>query len=273
MVKTCLWTASKARLQWFRGSDGNKPHWLFLPGGPGLGSESLNPLLNILELPGSMWRLDLPGDGSNTTLHNKESFSCWQTALVEAVSQWKHVILVAHSTGGMYALSTPEIEKFIDGLILLDSAPDARWQSSFALAVKNHPIHELAALQEHYRKDPSNWILRKLTLASAPYLFTKKGIEAGRDMLSSLPFNYETCQWSEEHFDQTYEAKWVPRIIPTLILSGEHDLITPLKLFSDTKAFHRDNIQIRSIPNAGHYPWIDNPADVTAAFMEYCKNL
>jgi pimeloyl-ACP methyl ester carboxylesterase len=273
MVKTPLQTPSGARLQWIRSVEGKDFHWLFLPGGPGLGSESLILLCNLLQLPGTMWRLDLPGDGSNTTPNNYESFSHWSSALIEAVSQFKHVIVVAHSTGGMYVLSIPKIENLLDGLILLDSAPNAEWQILFGKVLNDFPIPELEILQEKYSKSPSNGALKKLTIGSAPYLFTEKGLTTGIKMLESLPYNYQACQWSEQHFDQTYQAKWIPQTIPTLILCGEQDLITPLSLFAEEEPFHRDNIEIKSIKNAGHFPWIENPEDVVAVFKEYCIRL
>ncbi len=273
MIKNCLWTASGARLQSSQIAEKNNYNWLFLPGGPGLGSESLSSLLEILQLPGTMWSLDLPGDGSNTTLDNRAAFRYWSSAFIEAVGKFKNVILVAHSTGGMYALSTPEIENLLTGLILLDSAPDARWQASFEQILKTHPIPALNALQKRYREHPSDEVLKELTIASSPFLFTKKGMEEGMKMLKSLPYNYEICQWSEEHFDQTYEAKWAPQKISTLILSGDHDLITPLKGFSDDKRFCRDNIELKSIKDAGHFPWLDNPTDVATIFREYCSQL
>ena len=101
----CLWTESRARLKWVRSAEEQKLDWLFLPGGPGLGSESLLPLLNILKLPGNMWRLDLPGDGSNTTANSAASFSNWATALIEAVSKFDQVVLVAHSTEDVCSFS------------------------------------------------------------------------------------------------------------------------------------------------------------------------
>lgn len=267
-----FWTKSLARLQCVRQDDKSLLNWVFLPGGPGLGSESLGQLTTILQskasqLPGSFWHLDLPGDGSNTT--HQGSFQNWSSALVEAVAKFKHVILVAHSTGGMYALSTPEIEPLLQGLILLDSAPDARWQALFEAVIKRQPVAELEELQKEYEKEPNNRSLKALTIASAPYLFTSKGLAEGVKMLESLPYSYKTCEWSKEHFDLIYQARWIPQVIPTLIVSGEQDLITPLDLFTNSKAFCRKNIRITSIQNAGHFPWIENPEEIVATFQEY----
>jgi len=273
MKKSYLWTALKSRLHLVNNQGGSACHWVFLPGGPGLGSESLSKLTELLQLPGSLWHLDLPGDGSNITTNNAEHFSHWSEALVEAVQTFDKVILVAHSTGGMYALATPALEKLLTGLVLMDSAPDASWQPIFMEYVKQHPLAEVEKWQQIYSASPNNELLKKLTLASAPYLFTKAGLKNGIAMLKTLPVNYETCEWSAQYFDGTYKAKWIPKNIPTLILGGDEDHITPLRLFTQSKDFQRNNILIREIKNAGHYPWIDNPDDIHLVFKEYCQKL
>lgn len=257
-----LKTTSQARLRQVKSSEGIT-NWIFLPGGPGLGSESILPLLNILDLPGTFWLLDLPGDGSNTD----GVFSKWPKALLESANQLDHVVLAAHSTGGMYALSLPELEPLLDGLVLLDSSPNAKWQDVFNEAMQKMPLPELEALHLAYVKNPNNENLKALTVASSPYLFTKEGLAAGKKLLESLPYSYKTCVWSEKHFDSTYKAKWIPKI-PTLILAGEKDLLTPLTLFSDDNRFSRSNIILKSIKGAGHFPWIENPRDVAEALKE-----
>ena len=45
-------------------------------------------------------------------------------------------------------------------------------------------------------------------------------------------------------------------------MAGEKDLVTPLQLFEKEKRFCRDNIMFKSIKNAGHFPWIENPSAV-----------
>ena len=271
-MKNDLWTRSKARLRLIKSTSGANFNWLFLPGGPGLGSESLALLTEILSLPGTLWHVDLPGDGSNQTSDDEKYFSHWSSALLEAVSALNNVILVAHSTGGMYALATPALAKQMMGLVLMDSAPDASWQMQFMQYVESHPIKEAQKLQLQYARKPNNTLLKNITIASASYSFTKKGLRKGISLLKTLPFNYKTCEWSQKHFDQTYQAKWVPNI-PTLIMAGEEDQIIPLTFFLKSKKFKRKNIIIRSIKGAGHYPWVENPREVMAAFQAYYRFL
>jgi len=271
MKKSYLWTKLKARLQLVHTAPGKNYNWLFLPGGPGLGSESLNGLAEMLQLPGTVWHVDFPGDGSNTTTDDAEYFSHWSAALIEVTSALENVILVAHSSGGMFALATPELEKNITGLVLMDSAPDASWQQFFAQYVKENPLTETEKWQTIYDKDPSNETLRQLTIACAPYFSTKNSLQKIILLLQSLPFNYKTHLWAATHFDQTYQAKWVPKTIPTLIFAGDQDHITPLKLFLDSHDFQRENILIREIDNASHFPWLDNPEKIKQIFEEYCQ--
>lgn len=266
-----LFTPSKARLHCIRADSSKNYHWVFLPGGPGLGSESLADLTKLLHLPGSIWHADLPGDGSNLTDDDTRSFSHWQRALIEITTTLPNVILAAHSTGGMFALATPEIEKNIVGLVLMDSAPNSSWQNYFAQYVKENPIPAAEKWLALYNADPSNETLKQLTIVCAPYSATHTNITKIISLLKSLPFNYKTQQWAENHFDRTYQAQWIPKTLPTLIFAGDQDPITPLTLFSESDAFKRDNILIRTISHASHFPWIDNPNQVRQIFAEYCN--
>lgn len=273
MNRPYLWTKSKARLQFLYSNPGKNYNWLFLPGGPGIGSESLNGLTEILHLPGNVWHVDFPGDGSNTTEDDIESFTHWQQALIEVTHALPTVILVAHSSGGMFTLATPALEEILVGLVLMDSAPNASWQQIYTQYVNENPLIEVEKLQALYDKDPSNETLKKLTIACAPYFSTKISFQKTISLLESLPFNYKTHVWAAKHFDQTYQAKWIPKKMPTLIFAGDQDHITPHKLFTESKEFKRDNILIREIKNASHFPWLDNPVQVKQAFEAFLKML
>jgi pimeloyl-ACP methyl ester carboxylesterase len=269
--KNPVWTKSKARLQCVQANNEKNYNWLFLPGGPGLGSESLRSLTEILSLPGSMWHVDFPGDGSNVSENGDENFSQWHEALIEVAEKLDNIILVAHSSGGMFALAAPELEKKLLGLILISSAPNADWQQSFAEYVKAHPLAEAEGIQSLYQESPSNDLLKKLTIASAPYFSTKENLEKMINLLEALPFNYQSHLWAANNFDSMYQAKWVPQKIPTLIFAGDQDHLTPLKWFANSTRFQRKNILLREIKNAAHFPWIDNPTQVKQLFADYCE--
>jgi pimeloyl-ACP methyl ester carboxylesterase len=273
MNKNYLWTSLKARLQLIHTNHDVNLNWLFLAGGPGLGSESLAPLTQTLKLPGSMWNLDLPGDGSNLTEDDTHYFSKWSEALIEVTNALDNVILVAHSTGGMYVLSTPELEKQLTGLVLMDSAPDASWQEHFMHLVKEYPIPGAEELYSLYAANPNNKALKQLTLSSVPYLFTQEGLKKNISFLESLPYNFRSCEWSAKHFDSVYKAKWIPQKIPTLIFAGEKDRITPIILFTESEFFNRSNITFRAIKDAGHFPWIENLKSVVDLFNEFAREL
>src|SRR5690348_11126297 len=81
-MKQDLWTLDGARLRCQ--SRDSTINWLFLPGGPGLGSEAIAGLTELLndKIPGIIWHLDLPNDGSNI-LQNKP-ISNSHSAIIQA---------------------------------------------------------------------------------------------------------------------------------------------------------------------------------------------
>ncbi len=102
-------------------SDNQGYDWLFLPGGPGLGSAYLKTLIPSLELKGSCYLIDFPQDGDNKkgTL-NLES---WRSGLIELLQLFENPLLVTHSFSGMFALTIPELEDHLTGLVLLNTTP------------------------------------------------------------------------------------------------------------------------------------------------------
>ena len=149
-----FWTPSGVRLR--RRTQRPGPlNWLFLPGGPGIGSESLHELVDSAELPGITWMVDLPGDGSNTGAPGApaDPYALWPHVLLEAADAVPNPVYVGHSTGGMYLLSTPELETRLTGLILAGTAPNASWMPEFVAMTEQNPLPAVAAATEAYEKD------------------------------------------------------------------------------------------------------------------------
>lgn len=245
-------------------------NWLMLPGGPGIGSESLIELAAAMDVTGSIWLVDLPGDGSNTGYRNP--YAGWPQVLLEAAQSVSDPVFVGHSTGGMYLLSTPKLEGLLRGLALLDTAPDCSWHPEYLEMTSRDPLpaFERAAGEYARRKCVEN--LRVLAVSSAEWNFTPSALEAGRALLARMPYNIEAVEWSEAHFDHIYKALWWPTKLPVLRLYGTDDRIISQKAWADSR-YATSNVMTRAIPKAGHFPWIDNPGAVTQAFREFAAKL
>ena len=243
--------------------------WLLLPGGPGIGSESLEELAAALTVPGTIWLVDLPGDGSNRNPPgaSEDPFAAWPQVLIEAARAVANPVYVGHSTGGMYLLATPALDGLVRGIALLDTAPDCSWHAQYVAMTEQHPLPAVEAATAIYAADPCDANVAALAVASAEWNFTRAGIDAGRALLARMPYNSAAVDWSEHNFDHVYRAAWWPRAIPVLVLAGAEDRIVSQGGWDDAR-FHTPNALFRSAPAAGHFPWIDNPAAVQAAFAE-----
>jgi pimeloyl-ACP methyl ester carboxylesterase len=257
-------TRSEVRLRQRRAGTG--PDWFFLPGGPGIGSESLHELGDALDVPGSIWMVDLPGDGSNT-VDAPDPYSRWPGVLLEAIERSARPIFVGHSTGGMYLLSVPELENKLAGLVLISSAPDASWRPAFAAMCARHPLPAVAAASAAYEAHRTAANLRALCVASAEWNFGAHAVARGRELLGRMPYNVDACEWSARAFDDVYAARWWPAALPTLIVSGSEDRIVDQSLW-DRPRYRGAHVLHRRITGGAHFPWIEEPAQVAAAFRE-----
>ncbi|GAY09331.1 alpha/beta fold hydrolase [Pseudonocardia sp. N23] len=264
-----FWTTNGVRLRRARQNPG--PHnWLFLPGGPGIGSESLAELVEVADRPGTSWLVDLPGDGSNIAAPGApaDPYALWPHVLLEAVDALPHPVAVGHSTGGEYLLSVPALEERLAGLVLVSTAPGCSWMPTFEAMCAADPLPEVAAAAERYGADPTDTALAQVAVASAPWNFTPEGVAAGRDLLSRMPYNRLAVEWSDVHFDHSYAAAWFPATLPTLVLSGGADRIVDQTLWDDPR-FTGPNVHRVVVDGGAHFLWIERPDAVAAAFAGF----
>ncbi|MEW2810842.1 alpha/beta fold hydrolase [Streptomyces massasporeus] len=226
--------------------------------------------------PGTTWLVDLPGDGSN---HGgpqvpARPYEQWPTVLAEAARPLDDVVMVGHSTGGMFMLSCPELEGQLAGMALVTSAPHAGWRQTFAQWAEVHPVAGLGEAADAYGHNPNDETLRLLTLAAAEWNFTPEGLAAGRALLDGFPYCHDAVAWADAHFDATYRALWKPHSgLPTLIVSGAEDHVVDQRLWADDPAFGRPHVLRRTIEGAAHFPWVENPRAVRSAFAELTASL
>ncbi|GHJ49153.1 alpha/beta hydrolase [Catellatospora sp. TT07R-123] len=241
-------------------------NWLLLPGGPGIGSEILQGLAETVRVPGVTWLVDLPGDGSNTAACG-DPFAQWPDVLVEAARALPRPVFVGHSTGGMYLLSIAELEPLLAGIALVSSAPHAGWLTDFVHMAQENPLPAVDAATTAFDADPTDANLGRITVASAPWNFTPDGLAVGTELLARMPYNTAAVNWSAQNFDSTYELRWWPAAMPTLIVSGAQDRIVAQRLWDEPR-FQGRHVLHRQIEGAAHFPWIERPDEVRDAFHE-----
>jgi hypothetical protein len=78
-----LYTHDHFRLTFIKSSPGYPFNWLFLPG------ESLNELTAALQVTGTVWHVDYPGDGSNRGRETPD-YGNWSAGLEGLIQSLNH---------------------------------------------------------------------------------------------------------------------------------------------------------------------------------------
>ncbi len=252
---------------------GSEINWLYLPGGPGVDASYMQSLIELNYLPGTHWLIDLPENGTNILGEDydpKFDFDQkWSEAFLNIFNEFNHIILVGHSGGGMIPLLYPEIEHRLAGLVIMHSSPKF-WGDAVEKAAKEHHLPSLDKLMGNYFSNPGMETFKIVVQACAPYYFLPEKIEKGLELLAELQSNPYAVAWFLPKMQQiNYDAKWIPKSLPTLVITSDHDFIVPHELYLDDKRFDRKNIMRVDIEKAGHFSWHDNPKMVKKAFWKY----
>ncbi len=232
--------------------------WMFVHGAAG--SSSFWNLVRPV-FPAA-WAVDLPGHlagrarsthpavtSSEQILDSIDAFADWLMGEI-AAQHWGEVVLVGHSMGGaiaqMVALRRPA---WLRGVVLSSTGP--------ILPVPD----ELIDLVRHDYPAAVDWILAH-SFATPPTGYRREGI---RRQLLRIPravtlADYRACN----AFDIRADLEQTQWSIPTVILCGQEDQMTPLTYSAFLKA-HMAGAQLGLIENAGHMAPVEQPAAWVAA--------
>ena len=253
-------------------TNGRKPlNWILVPGGPGCDSSFYLDLVKLLDLPGNTWFLDLPGNGSNNP--QKDNFDNWFSLFVPAIKGFTNPVIIGSSFGGMFPLLFDELENILKGLVIISSAP-CLWLDPAIKAAKERNLPSFSKDLDAFAENPNQETFEKALNACMPYYFTPTSLDEGRKLFENTPFSYKPALWwIQTAVKMSFNAKWVPEQVKTLIIGGDHDVMTPFSLFQNDKRFHRENIKMKLINDAGHCPWIEKPAEVLELIKDFENSL
>lgn len=264
--------SNHVRYEHYQSNDDQPLNWLFLPGGPGADSSYLHSLIDELDLPGNVWLVDLPGNGDNLQ-SQPDDFDHWLRIFPSIFQQFDNPVLVGHSFGGMFPLLFPDLENQLKGLVILNSSPKL-WLEEVVAYSKQFDLPDLTPAMQEFTLNPSPETFKIALDACMPYYFPTESLEKGIKILSQVPFQYlAAVWWQRKVVELNFSAKWIPAKVPTLIVGGKYDCVCPFVLFEKDQRFQRANVELLFIDNAGHLPWVENPAALREAFQKMSSRL
>jgi pimeloyl-ACP methyl ester carboxylesterase len=233
-----------------------KVGWIFLPGGPGMGPEYFIDLIQKLDLSYSACVLDL----HTPTIINHDTdaqiISKWKTDLIQASKIFEQSIIIGHSFGGMLCLETPDLAFTSKKTIILNASPDLSYKKCYSDAFEKIGTMEMSILSDTFASDPTPLNLKNLFISWAPFFFNNAVGLHELSLLELNSYNPSGFKVGMNSFLNQYHSTWNTNFNRLLILGGEEDKITPVKLFHSIKDF--DGVQKIVIPNASHFPWVEN---------------
>lgn len=261
------------RYELYQTNAGQNLNWLFFPGGPGADSCYFHGLVDILNLPGNIWLIDLPGNGGNVLNEENYNYDKWLGLYLETIKKFQNPIHVGHSFGGMLPLLFEECEKILKGLVILNSAPSL-WMEEAQNYAKQFDLPDLSIEMNNFVKNPNQKTFDEALKACFPYYFPEKTLKKGAKVFEGLPFAYKPAVWwQKKALEISYSAKWIPKQVPTILVGGKYDCICPFYIFEKDERFQRKNIQKCFIENAGHLGWVENPEALKEAFQGFICSL
>lgn len=250
---------------------GSEYTWIFLPGGPGLGSEYLIDFCLKLALPGRLLVVDFPKDGTNP--EGTLDVTSWNEGLIDLMQTYPGSIIVTHSFSGMFCLNLPELEQHISGLVLMNTTTRNSFFERINAMQAQFNLPDLILPASEYHLNPSNESYKKFWDTYKYYCFTQEELAEGEKMLPLFAFNNAAYHYAIEHFYPEYQCRWQPRHIPAMTIASENDYICPDDVFIADKRFQTNNIINKLIKQAGHCPWIMQMPKIQECFDEFLTRL
>ena len=251
--------------------EGSGHNWLFLPGGPGLGSEYLIEFCKKIKVPGSVLLLDFPKDGTNQ--EGILDFNHWKDGLIELLKSLPNPILVTHSFAGMFLLNYPEFERYLTGMILMNTTTTNSFFQHVNQMQQHHNLPDLVPPASEYHLNPTDNTYKKFWETYKYYCFTPEELSLGELMIPHFAFNNESYYYTIQNFYVDYQCKWSPTQIPAMTITSENDWICPPQIFTQDKRFQSANIINKIIPAAGHCPWLIHFNEVQHCIDEFIEKL
>ena len=255
---------------------------LLMHGGSGLDHTYFRPWLDTLSDQVQLIYYDQLGQGRSTRPQSYEGISMgtWadEADALRASLGHERIILLGHSFGGFiaqeYALRHGD---HLEGLILCDTAPVLDYQDVIMANAQSRGTPEqvqavIAGLSAPVADDAS---FQQLLTTILPLYFNTYDPEVGKQMDDAI-------QYSAQGFNQgmgvclpTFNvlSRLGEITVPTLIMAGRHDWITPPAQGAERLHVGLPNAKLVIFEESGHFPFIEEHDKFVHAVRDWLNSL
>lgn len=260
---------------------GQGPALIAHPGGPGTSAAFLGDLAGLDEVATIVW-LDPRGTGPSTAPADAAAYTLADYAAdVDAVRQHlglDRVGLLGFSHGGMVAMQYAiDHSEHLSQLILLDTAPalDAVAMERVAAAMdrrQGEPWYaEVRPLLDADEAEVTDQEAMATMLAILPMYFHRWDETAERFTATLIGAGFHSRvgpAWAQEEATMDLRPELSSIAAPTLVVVGEDDFICDVVSAREMAEAIR-GARLATIPEAGHFPWVEQPAAFRAALDQF----
>ncbi|HEY8180318.1 MAG TPA: alpha/beta hydrolase [Candidatus Limnocylindria bacterium] len=260
---------------------GQGPVLIAHPGGPGTGAAFLGDLAGLDEVATIVW-LDPRGTGGSTAPAEADAYTLVDYAAdVDAVRQHlglDRVGLLGFSHGGMVAMRYAiDHSDHLRRLVLLDTAPtlDAVAMERVSTAMdrrQGEPWYaEVRPLLDSDEVDATDEEALATMLAILPMYFHRWDETARRFTATLADAGFHSRvgpAWTQEEATMDLRPELGRISAPTLVVVGEDDFICDVVSAAEMVDGIR-GARLVAIPEAGHFPWVEQPAAFRTALDRF----
>ena len=237
---------------------GNLSRVIFIHG-TGCNSRVFERHFEVLSTRHEVAAIDLPGHGESTGsgFRGVADYAHYVAGLIKHL-KWEGCVVAGHSLGGAIALAMAlYYPKYVEGLLLIDTGARLRVNSEILETARR------AADGEDL--PPSN---------------PRRGFARGtsQEVVDEINAITEQCSplvtYKDWIADDTCDlmSRLPSIIVPSLAICGDEDEFTPIKYHE----YFRDklpNCQLEIIPDAGHWPFVEQPKLFDHTVLEFLDGL